>query len=276
MSEQEEGNVVPDPVPELASTREFWDANPCGVHAGYEAQVQQRYAMEPYLPALLRRIGAAHANILEIGCGQGVDSTLLCAAMPAGGSYIGIDYSPASVDVARRNADYVDGTLTVTPEYRVGNAEHLDFDDNHFDAVYSMGVLHHTANDLKAINEALRVLKPGGKAYIFLYRRPSLKVGVAKMLRALQAGLDMLLGTDRCIYGWLKRQGTHSRLFGTMFHECFGVPHMKWYNRQEIESAFQGYSRIETESYGPNFGRLYRCGDDPNPFGFFWVVEATK
>ena len=77
----------------LHSTREFWDANPCGIHADYEATRRQRYLMESWLPSLLRRIAGTNGAILEVGCGQGVDSIEVCRAM-RGGSYNGIDYSP--------------------------------------------------------------------------------------------------------------------------------------------------------------------------------------
>jgi len=53
----------------------------------------------------------------------------------------------------------------------VADAENLPFDDNYFDLVYSFGVLHHTPNIDKAVAEALRVLKPGGKFIIMLYAR---------------------------------------------------------------------------------------------------------
>ena len=56
-----------------------------------------------------------------------------------------------------------------------------------------MGVIHHTPDMLKAINEIYRVLKKDGKATIYLYRSGSLKVEVAKFLRKFQKLLDFLL-----------------------------------------------------------------------------------
>ncbi|MBI3506685.1 MAG: class I SAM-dependent methyltransferase [Proteobacteria bacterium] len=264
------------PESNLLTTREFWDANPCGVHDFYEAQVRQRYAMEPWLPAILERIAKAHGSILEIGCGQGIDSTLLCRNMAADGRYCGIDFSPKSVAIAQRNAATLGSALIVRPDYRVGNAEALEFPDASFDAVYSMGVIHHTADDLKAYSEVRRVLRPGGKAYLLLYRRPSLKVGVAQALRAVQAGLDAILRTDRVVYSAISRLGTSSSTFGTMFHECFGVPYMKWYSRAEMERIFDDFAVLKLEAYGPNLGRLLPGGNGPNPSGYFWLVEATK
>jgi SAM-dependent methyltransferase len=261
---------------QLRTTRDFWDANPCGVHSEYIQQRDQRYAMEPWLPAILRDIATCHRAILEVGCGQGVDSSILIAQMVPSGSYIGIDYSPRSVEVAKRNAVLLADRFSVKPEYRVGNAEALAFDDEHFDAVYSMGVLHHTANERKAIEEVRRVLAPGGEAFIFLYRKYAPKVVAAKVLRGAQHAFDLLLGTDRCVYQLLKQRSTDTELFGTMFHECFGVPYMKWYSRREVMALFRAYSDVKLISIGANLGRYSPGGKGPGPFGYFWFIRARK
>ncbi len=268
------GQVMDSTV--LQTTREFWDNNPCGVHADYELTKSQHYAMERYLPNILQAIGAAHHSILEVGCGQGVDSTLVCEAMAPGGQYIGIDYSPRSVETARQMAGVVAERLRVSPDYRVGNAEALDFESEKFEAVYSIGVIHHTADDLAAIKEIYRVLSPGGTAYVFLYRKPSLKVGAAQLLRVLQKGCDAVLGSDRCLYRFISKYGTSSRYFGTMFHECFGVPYMKWYNRREVLQLFSGFSTVDAQSLGANFGRLSPGNGGPSPFGYLWFIRAVK
>lgn len=263
---------------ELTSTREFWDANPCGVHQDYLAQRDQRYAMEPWLPQVLASIAKTHSSILEVGCGQGIDSTELCSAMSPGGRYQGIDYSPASVAVASRNAQSLAEKLAVRPDYQVGNAEALEFPDGSFGAVYSMGVLHHTADEDRAIKEIHRVLETGGAAYIFLYRRGALKVAVAQWLRRIQAALDALLGTDRGIYRLLRRLGSHNRWFGTMFLECFGVPYLKSYNEEEIRALFSAYSSVELLTTGASLGRLAPKGQTTSPTssGYFWFVTAQK
>lgn len=257
----------------LRSTRQFWDANPCGVHDEYDVQRAQRYAMEPWVPALLNRIAERHRSVLEVGCGQGIDSIELCMAMRSG-RYVGIDYSPKSIESAMANARRLTGEHAVA-EYRVGNAEALDFDDARFDAVYSMGVLHHTANEEAAVREIHRVLEPGGTAYICLYRKPAPKVAIAKMLRAMQRGLDLIFGTDRCIYRLLRRRSTAHPLFGTMFHECFGVPYMKWYGRKAVTRLFRDFSEITLTPIGANLGRLTRS-ENSSALGYFWIIEAKK
>jgi len=263
----------------LVSTREFWDSNPCGFHGDYEARRAQRYAMEPWVPSYLERIAQNHERVLEVGCGQGVDSIKLCSILRPSASYIGIDYSPESVNQARQTSIELSNQLTVKPIYKVGNAEALEFPDNSFDAVYSMGVIHHTADEHRAIREIWRVLKPGGVAYIVLYRKWAPKVLAAKILRAVQRVFDAVLGTDRIIYKTLLKHQSSSRLYGTMYHECFGVPFMKWYTRADISKLFKDFSTVEISSVGPNLGRYSPSnskGIDAHRFGYFWRIEAVK
>jgi SAM-dependent methyltransferase len=54
-----------------------------------------------------------------------------------------------------------------------GDAERLPFRSSALDAIYSFGVLHHTPGTGTAIEEARRVLRPGGEAIVALYHRDS-------------------------------------------------------------------------------------------------------
>jgi len=75
-------------------------------------------------------------------------------------------------------------------EFRVSDAENLDFSDESFDLVYSHGVLHHTPDIDAAVHEIHRVLKPGGRAMVMLYHRGSYnyRIGI-RVLRRAGAGL---------------------------------------------------------------------------------------
>ncbi len=124
--------------------------------------------------------------------------------------------------------------------FEIGDAEALAFPDDTFDCVYSIGVIHHSADDRAAIRSLRRVLRQGGTAHVFLYRKWSPKVSVAKSLRAVQSLVDRLTGVDRSIYRALYGRHTE-RFLGTMLLECFGVPHMRWYSRAEMMDLFKDF-----------------------------------
>ncbi|MBF8273174.1 MAG: Methyltransferase type 11 [Magnetococcales bacterium] len=270
-----EHGLVEKPDGSLQSTREFWDTSPCDGQADFEQRKQFRYRKEPWLTDFLKRIAASHDQILEIGCGQGTDAILLCSLLSENGRYEGLDYSPQSIQSATVGAWEVRSFLRVQPIFRVGNAENLDIADNTQQAVYSMGVLHHTANEKKAFAEILRVLQPGGKAYLVLYRRWSLKVGVAKVLRFLQAVFDTVFMTKRIFYRFFK--GAHlEKYFGTMILECFGVPYLKCYTKKEIQTLFAAFEILDLYQVGYNVPWIHLKGDGRTMFGYFWVMELKK
>jgi ubiquinone/menaquinone biosynthesis C-methylase UbiE len=93
--------------------------------------------------------------LLDICCGTGH----ACAEAAARGlTTVGIDFAPAMVDEALARFPKLD--------FRVGDAEALDFPDENFDvAVCAFGLLH-LPNAERGLAEAHRVTKPGG-AYAF-------------------------------------------------------------------------------------------------------------
>jgi len=258
----------------LDKTQLFWNSNPCGTHEKYTETRRHRYLMEPYLPKLLSIIAREGGDVLEVGCGQGVDAIETCREL-INGSYIGIDYSQKSVENAKNFLSTL-AELKTRPEFRVGNAENLEFQENSFDAIWSMGVIHHTPNINNAISEILRVLRPNKTAKIMIYRKFSLKVGIALLLRKIQSFFDFIFRTNCFFYNVLRANHSHSKKFGTMFLECFGVPILNSYTKNEVQQLFSKFSVVSIESYGYNLGFLSVLKSGPNKFGYFWLVTAKK
>lgn len=98
--------------------------------------------------------------VLDIGCGAGVDSLVAAHLVGAGGRVIGIDVTPAMLERARAHLARL-GWPQVS--FQAGEAEALPFPDAGFDVVISNGVFNLTPNKAKALQEAHRVLKPGGR-----------------------------------------------------------------------------------------------------------------
>ena len=256
---------------------DFWSNNPCGVDGDLSQIIEQRYRMEPWLPRELRTIPSGLGKYLEVGCGQGVDSFYICSHLEEDDEYTAIDYSIESV---QRAVGYVDEAkkyynLNITPSFSKGDALGLNFGEAEFDFVYSMGVIQHTPNPQQAIDEVFRVLKPGGKAKIFLYKRISLKVGIAKIFRLFQLLGDKILSQERFIYKLMNKEKTG--FFGSMFLECFGVPWMEWYSERELRTMLEKFSSLRIQPYGFNLPRVSSDERDGfNRFGYFYMIDVSK
>jgi ubiquinone/menaquinone biosynthesis C-methylase UbiE len=97
----------------------------------------------------------AEGDVLELAIGTGLNLGLY----PPGVRLNGIEFSPAMLELARRRA----AELEVDVDLRLGDAEQLDFADSSFDTVLCTYGLCTIPDDRRAVSEAKRVLRPGGK-----------------------------------------------------------------------------------------------------------------
>lgn len=101
---------------------------------------------------------------LDVGCGSGA-LIIACAKRNPDASFVGIDrwgkeYASFNKPLCENNAR-AEGVSNVT--FQQGDATHLDFPDESFDAVTSNYVYHNIPGDRqKLLFETLRVLKKGG------------------------------------------------------------------------------------------------------------------
>src|SRR5438105_5243035 len=172
--------------------RAFWQTRPCGTKFSdaeigtpefFERIEAHRYRKEWHIPVAANFAATRGLKVLEIGCGMGTDGAQFAKASA---DYTGIDLTEAAIELAHKRfaLSHLNG------EFRVSDAEDLDFDSESFDLVYSHGVLHHTPDIEAAVREIHRVLKPGGQAIVMLYHRGSYnyRIGI-RVLRRAGAGL---------------------------------------------------------------------------------------
>ena len=249
--------------------RAFWQAHPCGTKFSdaemgtpefFERVEAHRYTKEWHIPAAADFAGTRGLSVLEIGCGLGTDGAQFAKA---GAQYTGIDLTEAAIDLARKRFE-ISG---LAGEFRVADAENLDFADDSFDRVYSHGVLHHTPDTARAVAEIRRVLKPGGRAIVMLYHRGSYNYRVSiRVLRRAGARLLKSEGGIRIIHRLtgepIESLREHAGLlagtnnaqvssdeFLSQSTDGAGNPLARVYSRREARGLFKHFGEVELRAY---------------------------
>jgi len=124
---------------------------------------EERYGFYPWLPEAAELRGHRGEQVLEVGCGTGCD---LLQFAKHGAVATGVDITPKHLQLARQRV----GSLATVLE---GDGRSLPFPDASFDYVYSHGVLHHSDEPRKIVQEIFRVLRPKGRFNVQVYARVS-------------------------------------------------------------------------------------------------------
>ncbi len=249
--------------------RAFWQVNPCGVKFAdappgtrrfYELVEAHRYTKEWHIPIAADFASTRGLKILEIGCGLGTDGAQFAEA---GADYTGVDLTDAAVELARKRFELFD----LPGEFRTADAENLDFADESFDLVYTHGVLHHTPDTQKAIQEIHRVLRPGGHAVVMLYHRDSYnyRVNISVLRRAgaqllrWNAGVKLI---NKITGEPLVTLRQHAKLLQTEKQSYLkpaeflsqntdgaGNPLARVYSRGEARELFKNFSEVSLKTY---------------------------
>src|SRR3990170_6670036 len=118
-----------------------------------------RTGQERRLRLILKAAGERlKGRVLENGCGVGMYVERLA---PWTGRVIGLEYDLERAREARGRAQDIVGAA----------GEHLPFNTGSFDLVLSHEVLEHVQDDLAALLQMVRVLRPGGRLVLFVPNR---------------------------------------------------------------------------------------------------------
>jgi SAM-dependent methyltransferase len=117
--------------------------------------VGRRRIIRSFLERICRDLGQARPRILDVGCGTGANLELLSEY----GEAEGVDVSAEALAFCRERG---------LKDVRQGAAEQLPYEDSTFDLVTALDVVEHLDDDTAGLSEMRRVLKPGGRALLFV------------------------------------------------------------------------------------------------------------
>ena len=167
---------------EIEQVRNYWDRRPCNIRHSprpvgtreYFDEVETRkYFVEPHIPRFAEFERWRGKTVLEIGCGIGTDTVNFARH---GAKVTAVDLSEKSIEVARSRAELYG--LQEKIQFVCGNAEELaDFIPvEPYDLIYSFGVVHHTPNPGRVLDQMRAYGAPGTTVKIMVYHRRSWKV----------------------------------------------------------------------------------------------------
>jgi SAM-dependent methyltransferase len=167
----------------LTETRDFWEKRPVAADPDAFAtrydyfrrvdDLREAPDSEPYAYSNVIHgyEGASGKSVLDFGCGHGY---VLGHYARHGAHVSGLDVTDRAVELSRSRFDL----LGLTGSFAVTDGTSAPFDDESFDIVCSMGVLHHIPDPAPVVAELGRVLKPGGELIVMVYNRDSFRYRV--------------------------------------------------------------------------------------------------
>ena len=165
----------------IKSVQEYWNARPCNIRHSprpvgtreYFDEVEERkYFVEPHIPAFADFERWRGKRVLEIGCGIGTDSINFARH---GADLTIVELSQSSLDVTKQRF----GVYGLDARFIQGNAEEISSlvpAGETFDLIYSFGVIHHSPNPRRIVEQLPQLMHDGSELRLMVYNRLSWKV----------------------------------------------------------------------------------------------------
>jgi SAM-dependent methyltransferase len=166
---------------------------------------------------------------LEVGLGYGTLGQFIASK---GAQYFGVDIAEGPVMMMRHRM-----RMLGQPEHQIeqGSVLELAHADASFDFVYSIGVLHHTGNLPRSIEQVYRVLRPGGKAIIMLYNRQSFRQFLLTSKRRFQPDPEQTF-----------KQSVRAAYDSNAKGEA--APHTDYVTRAEVRQLFKQFANVHIDT----------------------------
>jgi ubiquinone/menaquinone biosynthesis C-methylase UbiE len=146
-------------------------------------------------------------TLLDIGCGSGVETAELWLLCDGNIKITAVDTVPSMIELAEEQFENILNQLQPDhpriskenrPVFEEANAISLPYDDDSFDAAFWSFMLHWTSHPEKAIQEAVRVVKPGGLVFGSQAGKPY-----------ANPYLDIVIRSSRDSYGFFWREDAY-------------------------------------------------------------------
>jgi SAM-dependent methyltransferase len=146
-------NIIRDPLPQEMQPHTY--AIMYRVEGSHWWFVGRRRILSSFVRRIVGSLNNPKPRILDVGCGTGANLEMLAPF----GDAEGVDVSTEALDFCQTR-----GLQNV----RQGEAERLPYEDKFFDLVTGLDVVEHLDNDVAGLQEMRRVLRPGGRALLFV------------------------------------------------------------------------------------------------------------
>ncbi len=232
----------------------------------------QEYLIEPL------RLSAPELKstvLLDAGCGNG---SLSVAATRVGLEVIGLDVS-SGLEKGEAFRHQCSGAIPDQAHFVQGDLLAPPLAPASVDVVYSSGVLHITAEPERTFQSLSRLLRPGGRFYVWVYHRQLIVTPVVSAIRAVttrlpparfakvaRASAPVVLAACRIINAFgIKKYVRTRRETALALMDVFGTPHVHYHTPEEVEGWFTR----------AGFGKVWLCHENRRGFGLCGSLGST-
>ncbi len=210
--------------------------------------------MEPYAVRFKRN----HLNPSEIfkgkkcfdaGCGNGRGSLFM---LLNGAKHVtAFDYSSKNIKTTKAFAEEFNFSNI---DVLQGSLENIPFDDESYDFVWCNGVIMHTAHPDRTISEISRILKPGGKCWLYIYGAGGVYWRIIYKFRKIMKDIDI----DKCI-ATLKVYRYSTRYVAEYIDDWF-ASFLRTYTHNDVSEKLEslGFDSPELLKYGMDYDTSHR------------------
>lgn len=183
-------------VSTIEDVKKFWNDRPCNIkHSSKEFGTKEyfdeveykKFFVESHILRFTDFKKWKNKKVLEVGCGIG---TAAINFARSGADYTGVELSEESLNITKKRFEVYDQKGT----FLQGNAEELSsfLPLQKFDLIYSFGVIHHSPNPEKIVDQIKNYMHEDSILKIMVYSKNSWKNFM------IEGGLDQFEAQSGC------------------------------------------------------------------------------